>query len=89
LRAAGIDGAEIELSRTFAGGGDHVLQGLERGIRFHGEQHLEAGRHRHEGKVGEHVIGPRLEQRHADGLPVADHAQRVSVRRRIEHGFGG
>src|SRR5258708_28862566 len=35
------------------------------------------------------LLGPHLEQRHADGLPVADHAERVSVLRRLEHRLGG
>jgi len=31
------------------------------------------------------MVGPRLEQRHGDRLPVSDHRERVTVRRRIEH----
>ena len=88
LRAAGVDGAEIELFRIFPRRGDHVLERLERRVRFDREQHLEAGRHRHQCEIAQHVVGPRLEQRHADGLPVADHAERVSVRRRLEHRLG-
>ena len=88
MRAAGIDGAEIELSRILACRGDHVLQVLERRIRLDRKQHLEASRNRYECEVGQHVVGARLEQGHGDGLPVSDHVKRVTVRWRFEHFLG-
>ena len=84
LRAAGIDRAEIELAGILARELHHVLQRLERRILLDGEKHLERSGDRHLGEVGQHVVGPRLEQRHADGLAVAGDSQGIAVGRRAE-----
>jgi hypothetical protein len=85
LRAARIDGTEIELAGILLRSVDDILERLVGRIARHGEQHLETGRHRNGGEILQHVKGKLVEERGADRLAIADLTKRVAVGGTAQH----
>ena len=85
LRAADIDGADIELARLRARRLDEVLQRLELGLRVGGEDEIERADGRDRGELLHRIERQRLVDGGADRGAVGDEAERVAVGRLRQH----
>jgi hypothetical protein len=89
LRAARVDGADVQLARIGLRRLDNVLQRFQRRVGVGHDQQIEERHRRGRGEVLEDVVGQRLEQRHRDGVVVAGHQDVVAVGRGGRDRLGG
>ena len=61
---------------------DDVFDVVERRVGARGNQHVEISEARDLREIAQHVVGQRLEQRHADGVVISGERQRVAIGQR-------
>jgi hypothetical protein len=89
LRAAGSDGADVQLARVRLGHRDHVLHALRRRFGPGDDHHAEESDGGDHGEIVHRVVGQRLEERLAHRIAVGEEEKRMAVGLSSRHGLRG